>query len=55
MDQFYIGLDMVNLNLEKADFLKEIVPQLLEIAKEREGTYLQYDQSKKVGYSANLN
>ena len=53
--QTYIGLDMVKLNKEKADFLKDVLPQWIEKAKERESTYPQYNQDKKVKYSASVN
>ncbi len=53
--QSYIGLDMVKLNQEKADFLKEILPQWLEKAEKRESEYPQYEHAKKVKYSASTN
>ena len=37
--QAFIGLDMKKLNEEKQDFLKTIVPQWMNAAKEREATY----------------
>ncbi|TNF44968.1 MAG: ammonia-forming cytochrome c nitrite reductase [Bacteroidetes bacterium] len=37
--QEFIGLDMKKLNEEKQDFLKNIVPQWMSTAKEREATY----------------
>jgi nitrite reductase (cytochrome c-552) len=37
--QEFIGLDMKKLNEEKQDFLKNIVPQWISTAKEREATY----------------
>jgi nitrite reductase (cytochrome c-552) len=37
--QEYIGLDMATLNQEKQVFIKTIIPQWLEAAKEREATY----------------
>jgi len=37
--QAFIGLDMKKLNEEKQDFLKNIVPQWMSTAKEREATY----------------
>ena len=37
--QEFIGLDMIKLNQEKQDFLKNIVPQWMSTAKEREATY----------------
>jgi nitrite reductase (cytochrome c-552) len=37
--QEFIGLDMRKLNAEKQDFLKNIVPQWMNAAKEREANY----------------
>jgi nitrite reductase (cytochrome c-552) len=37
--QEYIGLDMATLNQEKQVFIKTVIPQWLEAAKEREATY----------------
>lgn len=37
--QEYIGLDMAKLNSEKEEFIKTVIPQWLEAAKEREATY----------------
>jgi nitrite reductase (cytochrome c-552) len=37
--QEFIGLDMKKLNEDKQDFLKNIVPQWINTAKEREATY----------------
>jgi nitrite reductase (cytochrome c-552) len=37
--QEFIGLDMKKMNEEKQDFLKNIVPQWMNAAKEREATY----------------
>ncbi len=37
--QEFIGLDMKKLNEDKQDFLKNIVPQWMSAAKEREATY----------------
>lgn len=37
--QEYIGLDMATLNQEKQAFIKTVIPQWLEAAKEREATY----------------
>jgi nitrite reductase (cytochrome c-552) len=37
--QQFIGLDMAKLNEEKQDFLKNVVPQWMNAAKEREANY----------------
>ncbi len=48
--QSYIGLDMVELNKEKAEFLKNVVPIWLEKANERESQWTQYEMAKAVKY-----
>jgi nitrite reductase (cytochrome c-552) len=48
--QEYIGLPMEKLNSEKAEFLKEVVPEWLEQAEKRESEWPQYDM-KKVNYA----
>ncbi len=38
--QAYIGLDMATMNQEKQQFLRKVIPGWLEVAKQRESTYM---------------
>ncbi len=48
--QAYLGLDMVKLNDEKAEFLKSVLPGWLDKAQERESAWPQHSNARKVSY-----